>query len=115
MNDQTEEDDLKLTRLARRSLLVTPLFSGKLSVRRWPLKVINAEKSRLTRFTPFWGTILKSSEKVQKLWEKLATWFFYKVIHPRIQSKQLPRIIIQFLGETIGSLTSIGRRPYTYC
>src|SRR6218665_735842 len=38
MNDQTEEDDFKLTRLARRSLLVTPLFSGKLSVRRWPLK-----------------------------------------------------------------------------
>src|SRR6218665_1120261 len=30
---------------------------------------------------------------------------FYKVIHPRIQPKQLPRIIIQFLRETIGSLT----------
>ena len=28
-----------------------------------------------------------------------------KVIHPRIQPKQLPRIIIQFLRETIGSLT----------
>src|SRR6218665_2722856 len=49
--------------------------------------------------------ILRKSTK--KLEEKLATWFFYKVIHPRIQPKQLPRIIIQFLRETIGSLTII--------
>src|SRR6218665_720968 len=47
--------------------------------------------------------ILRKSTK--ELYEKLATWFFYKVIHPRIQPKQLPRIIIQFLRETIGSLT----------
>src|SRR6218665_3904068 len=45
-------------------------------------------------------------KKYKNLYEKLATWFFYKVIHPRIQPKQLPRIIIQFLRETIGSLTN---------
>src|SRR6218665_1499773 len=49
--------------------------------------------------------ILRKSTK--ELYEKLTTWFFYKVIHPRIQPKQLPRIIIHFLRETIGSLTSI--------
>jgi len=30
----------------------------------------------------------------------------YRCIHPKIQPKQLPRIIIQFLRETIGSLTT---------
>src|SRR6218665_3063432 len=44
-------------------------------------------------------------KRTKRLYEKLATWFFYKVIHSRIQPKQLPRIIIQFLRETIGSLT----------
>src|SRR6218665_2539867 len=45
-------------------------------------------------------------KRTKRLYEKLATWFFYKVIHSRIQPKQLPRIIIQFLRETIGSLTT---------
>src|SRR6218665_3096152 len=55
--------------------------------------------------------ILRKSTK--KLEKKLATWFFYKVIHPRIQPKQLPRIIIQFLRETIGSLTTQRMRTFS--
>src|SRR6218665_3531334 len=53
-------------------------------------------------------------KRTKRLYEKLATWFFYKVIHPRIQPKQLPRIIIQFLRETIGSLTIMATTKRTY-